>query len=90
MDSRSLFNDYRRRLPMLDKQTVNNLKNYKAFIGITGGPEECTGYRPGQSMNIKNRINDITRIVAENRKMFSRLSNVRSSVDSYAELKAQA
>ena len=62
----------------LDRQTKNNLKKYRAFVQLVGGPDNCVGYiQKGQSLNIKRRMDDIRRIVNDNKVTYHKLSGVK-------------
>ena len=74
---------------MRDKQTTHNMKNYQAFVNLVGGPEKCTGFkREGQSLNIKYRMDNISRIVNENKILYNKLTNIRPQIQNLDELNA--
>ena len=49
---------------------------------LTGGKNKVTGYkRPVASLNIKARVDNIRKIVEENKMTYKKLSSVKSDVD---------
>ena len=65
-----------------DRPSQHNYQKLQNFVLLTGGKNKVTGYkRPVASLNIKTRVDNIRKIVEENKMTYKKLSNVKSDVD---------